>query len=89
MATWTVSIQVDNLAEKRISVTGTRTDGESVISYGPIATQVTGVGGTARPIIADALFAKYEEEAQIIANKAVLKNWEDMTAALLDAKEAE
>ena len=33
MATWAVEIRVTNVAEKRLSVVGTRTDGADVRSY--------------------------------------------------------
>ena len=89
MATWAVSIGVTDRADKRVTVTGTRTDGEDIRSY-TAAGQVDPSNLTASlRAVMDTLFARYTAEvAAEAADATLISGWEDTAATYLDGLEA-
>ena len=89
MATWAVSIGVTDRADKRVTVTGTRTDGEDIRSY-TAAGQVDTADLTASlRAVMDTLFATYTAEvAAEAADATLISGWEDTAATYLDGLEA-
>ena len=86
-ATWTVDIRVTDLAERRIAVTGTRTDGEQVEAY-HCETQVDlAHPAAAKQAIGAALMALHDEAVAKTVAEAVVVEWETDIADGLNALE--
>ena len=89
MATWAIDVQVVDVAEKRLSVTGTRTDGADVRSYtidvkwdDSLTRQQNGV------IMRNCLRAEFDTEiARETAYATIIGTLAADLAAALDAQE--
>jgi len=91
--TWNVDLAVTDLAQRRISVTATRTDDtpepDDVRTY-TAQVQIPETGALAALQAAmDFIFAKYEAEVAIEAqHAALLSNWESQAESYLGGLEA-
>jgi hypothetical protein len=88
MATWAVEIEVLNLADKRLRVTATRTDGADIRTYTAEATVDTGDLPGSRDRVVNAL---WDAHATVVATEtaqnALLVGWEAAVATALNVKE--
>ena len=89
MATWEVTISVLDRPEKRVRVTGVRTDGEDVRTYSATGQVDTDNLQASLRAVMDTLFANYTAEAAAEAADATLiSGWEATAATYLDGLEA-
>ena len=88
MATWAVSIEVQDRTEKRIRVTGVRTDGEDVRTYSAAGqVDVANLQASLRSVM-DTLFASHTAAvAAEAADATLISGWEDTAATYLDGLE--
>lgn len=89
MASWTVTIEATNLAQKRVRVTGVRTDGLDVRTY-TVEGQVDIADlPTSRQKIVDRLYGAYQEDAARDSQIAtLLTGWEAALESDLNALES-
>jgi len=88
MASWGVTIDVVNRAEKRIRVTGVRTDGEDVQTFSAVGQVDTGDLQASLRSVVDSLFDQYTAAtAATAANAALVSGWEDAAQTYLDGLE--
>ena len=91
-ATWTVKIDVTDVARKLVTVTGTRTDGIGVRIYSLAGVSVDthdAVLATIKTKVVDALYGQYTADvAKAAAITALVAGWETAVKAALDAKES-
>ena len=88
MATWQVTIKVDNVAERRVQVTGVRTDGEDVRSYSARAQVQAGDVQASLRAVMDTLFANHTAAvAAETSQAALIDGWEASAATYLDGLE--
>ena len=88
MATWDVQIEVTDRADRRIRVTGTRTDGEDVRTYTASAQVDTDNLQASLRKVMDTIFASHEAAiAEEAANATLVSGWEDAATAYLNGLE--
>ena len=90
MATWETSITVTNLGEKRISVSATRTDGETSQTYALRTQQGDGESfGELKTRIGVALWAMHTaSEAVDASNSALIGDAETAISTALNGQES-
>ena len=90
MATWETQLTITNLAEKRIRVSATRTDGEDVDTYSfDTIIDPADIPGSKAATVAAVKRLRTEAVAEAEAHAAVLDGWSAQLDAALDAWEAE